>query len=164
MEVIIEFIEESSKQNQDTPYSPLDLKRSKVHSLILPNYHFSEIGSRADLLNVLNRYLYYLNRGRGKTYSSTTKHKPPDLRQFEYDAAIHTSQIKRELRTVAAGLIADILDTKSGSLISNHVGVGRLSSDTETENAHSKSNKYLYVKQYFKSAFFSGTSIKTTYT
>ena len=145
MEVLIEFIEESKRSSE--AFSPLDLQRTRVHSLMFANYYFSEVGSRTDLLYILNKYLFYLNRGRGRVYSPSTRHKPLNLRQFEYNAVIHTSQIRRELRTVMAGLIADSVHTNTAILISNQV--------------HTKD--YHEVKQYFKSTFYNGASIKTNY-
>lgn len=145
MEVLIEFIEESKRSSE--AFSPLDLQRTRVHSLMFADYYFSETGSRTDLLYILNKYLFYLNRGRGNVYSSSNRHKSPELRKFKHDAIIHTSQIKRELRTIMAGLIADSIHTSTATLISNQV---------HTRDYHE-------VKKYFKSTFYNGASIKTNY-
>ncbi len=145
MEVLIEFIEESKRSSE--AFSPLDLQRTRVHSLMFADYYFSETGSRTDLLRILNKYVFHANKGRGRVYSHLTQHKPPELRQFEYTITIHTAQIRRELRTVMTGLIADSVHTNTATLISNQVNT----------------NDYHEVKQYFKSMFFKGVSIKTNY-
>lgn len=147
MDVMIELIEESSKQNSS--YSPLDLKCNKIHVINFQKIYFSETSSRIDVLVIISKYIYYLNRGRGKIYSESTKNNRAE-RYFEYDAAIHTSQIKRDLRSVLAGLLASTLKNNESTMVSNTI--------------HTEHLSYEELRTKLRAVFWQGASIKTSYT
>ncbi len=145
MEVTITFIEESSKQQ--STFSPLQ-SGTIMHSLIFEDYYFSENTTRRELTLIILRYVFYLNRGRGRTLTPATENKPAHLRKFEYVAAVHSSQVKRELRGGMAKMIADLLTTghtKSTRIISSRIVA--------------TPGSYEHVSQYFYSAFYAGMSV-----